>query len=55
MKRIFDLLLGIAILVLLATPMLLISIAVRLSSKGPALYWSDRVGKNNKRVNFDYR
>jgi len=25
----------------------LISIAVRLSSKGPALYWSDRVGKNN--------
>jgi O-antigen biosynthesis protein WbqP len=28
--------------------MLLISISVRLSSKGPALYWSDRVGKNNK-------
>jgi len=27
--------------------MLLISIAVRFSSKGPALYWSDRVGKNN--------
>jgi len=48
MKRIFDLLLGIVILVLLVTPMLLISIAVRLSSKGPALYWSDRVGKNNK-------
>jgi len=48
MKRIFDLLLGVAILVLLVVPMLLISIAVRLSSKGPALYWSDRVGKNNK-------
>jgi len=48
MKRIFDLLLGVAILVLLVTPMLLISIAVRFSSKGPALYWSDRVGKNNK-------
>ena len=48
MKRIFDLLLGIAILALLVTPMLLISIAVRFSSKGPALYWSDRVGKNNK-------
>ena len=28
--------------------MLLIYIAVRFSSKGPALYWSDRVGKNNK-------
>jgi len=48
MKRIFDLLLGVAILVLLVAPMLFISIAVRFSSKGPALYWSDRVGKNNK-------
>ena len=48
MKRIFDLLLGIAVLVFLATPMLFISIVVCLSSKGPALYWSDRVGKNNK-------
>jgi O-antigen biosynthesis protein WbqP len=48
MKRVFDLLLGVAILVLLVAPTLLIVIAVRLSSKGPALYWSDRVGKNNK-------
>jgi O-antigen biosynthesis protein WbqP len=48
MKQIFDLLLGVVVLALLVTPMLLISIAVRLSSKGPALYWSDRVGKNNK-------
>ena len=48
MKRIFDLLLGIVILALLVIPMLLISISVHLSSKGPALYWSDRVGINNK-------
>ena len=48
MKRAFDLLLGASILVLLVIPVLLISIAVRFSSKGPALYWSDRVGKNNK-------
>jgi len=48
MKRIFDLLLGFAILILLVAPTLLIAIVVRLSSKGPALYWSDRVGKNNK-------
>jgi len=48
MKRIFDLLLGVAIFALLVVPMILISVAVRLSSKGPALYWSDRVGKNNK-------
>ena len=48
MKQIFDLLLGIAILALLVIPMLLIFTAVRLSSKGPSLYWSDRAGKNNK-------
>jgi O-antigen biosynthesis protein WbqP len=47
MKRIFDLLLGVAILMILVTPMLLISIAVRLSSNGSILYWSDRVGKDN--------
>ncbi len=46
MKRLFDLLLGVAILVLLVAPMLLIGI--RLTSKGSALYWSDRVGKNNE-------
>jgi O-antigen biosynthesis protein WbqP len=48
MKRIFDLLLSIAILVLLAVPMLLIAIAVRLTSKGSALYSSYRVGKSNQ-------
>jgi O-antigen biosynthesis protein WbqP len=48
MKRIFDLLLGVVILVLLVIPMLLISIAVRLSSKGSALYWSNRIGRNNE-------
>jgi O-antigen biosynthesis protein WbqP len=48
MKRIFDLLLDVAILVFLVAPMLLISVVVFLSSKGPVLYWSDRIGKNNK-------
>ena len=48
MKRIFDLLLSVSILVLLVVPMLLIAIAIRLTSKGSALYWSDRVGENNK-------
>ena len=48
MKRIFDLLLGVAIFVLLVAPMLLIVIVVRFSSKGPALYWSDRIGRNNE-------
>jgi len=48
MKLIFDLFIGIILLALLFAPVLLISIVVRLSSKGPALYWSDRIGKNNK-------
>ena len=48
MKRIFDLFFGVTLLVLLTIPMLLIAIAIRLTSKGPSLYWSDRVGKNNK-------
>ena len=48
MKRIFDLLLGVVILALIVIPMLLISISVRLSSKGSALYWSNRIGRNNE-------
>jgi O-antigen biosynthesis protein WbqP len=48
MKRIFDLLLSVVILVLLVIPMLLIFIAVRQSSKGSALYWSNRIGRNNE-------
>jgi O-antigen biosynthesis protein WbqP len=47
MKRIFDLILAILILSFSVIPLVLIAIAVRLSSKGPALYWSDRVGRNN--------
>ena len=46
MKRIFDILLSVGILIVLAIPMLLITVLVRLTSKGPALYWSDRVGMN---------
>jgi O-antigen biosynthesis protein WbqP len=48
MKRIFDLILGVVILLLFIAIMLLISISIRLSSKGSVLYWSNRVGKNNK-------
>jgi O-antigen biosynthesis protein WbqP len=47
MKRLFDLVMGVILLVLLAMPMLLVAIAIRLTSKGPILYWSDRVGKDN--------
>ncbi len=46
MKRIFDILLSVGILIVLAIPMLLIAVLVRLTSKGPAIYWSKRVGMN---------
>jgi O-antigen biosynthesis protein WbqP len=48
MKRIFDLFFGVILLLSLLIIMLFIAIVIRLTSKGPSLYWSDRVGKNNK-------
>ena len=48
MKRVFDLLLALAAAVVLAVPVLLVAVLVRLTSPGPALYWSDRVGRANK-------
>ena len=47
MKRIFDILLGLPLLLLLAAPTLIILFTVRMTSQGPSLYWSDRVGMNN--------
>jgi len=47
MKRVFDLLLAINIAVILLIPIVIVAILVRLTSKGSALYWSDRVGQNN--------
>ena len=47
MKRFFDLILGLFASVVFLLPVLLVAMAVRLTSKGPALYWSDRVGRNN--------
>jgi O-antigen biosynthesis protein WbqP len=48
MKRLFDLLLALFLTGLFALPLLLVALAVRLTSKGPALYWSDRVGRDNQ-------
>ena len=47
MKRIFDFLLAIILFGLLFIPMIFIALCVRMTSEGPALHWSDRVGKNN--------
>jgi O-antigen biosynthesis protein WbqP len=48
MKRVFDLFFGVILLLSLVIILLFIAIAIRRTSKGSVLYWSDRVGKNNK-------
>ena len=48
MKRAFDLAAAAAAAILLALPMLLIALLIRATSNGPALYWSERVGRRNK-------
>jgi len=47
MKRVFDLFLSLTAGIFLLLPILFVALAVRLTSKGSALYWSDRVGRNN--------
>ena len=47
MKRVFDFFLGFLAALIFFVPVLLLAMAVRLTSKGPALYWSYRVGRNN--------
>lgn len=47
MKRVFDLLLALLASFLLLVPIVWVALLVKLTSKGPALYWSDRVGQNN--------
>ncbi|HEY8159928.1 MAG TPA: sugar transferase [Methylobacter sp.] len=48
MKRLCDLCLALFASLFLALPFLLVAIVVRLTSTGPILYWSDRVGQYNK-------
>lgn len=48
MKRLFDLLIAIPLGLILLPLILATALAVKLTSKGPALYWSNRVGRNNE-------
>ncbi|MHA8107175.1 sugar transferase [Aquirufa sp. 5-AUSEE-100C1] len=52
MKRFFDLVVVILAALIFAIPMLVVAVAVGLTSKGPILYWSKRVGKNNRLFNM---
>ena len=48
MKRLFDIFLAAAVGLVFLLPLCILVALVRLSSKGPAIYWSDRVGKGNR-------
>ncbi|MBK8817504.1 MAG: sugar transferase [Methylococcaceae bacterium] len=48
MKRLFDICLALFVGLILIVPILLVTILIKLSSQGTVLYWSNRVGQNNK-------
>lgn len=48
MKRLLDVIFALLSLILLTIPMLAVSILIKLTSRGPVLYWSERVGRYNK-------
>ena len=48
MKRLFDSLLAMIVIILLVVPIILAAIAVCITSNGGVLYWSDRIGRNNE-------
>lgn len=48
MKRVFDVALALFAAAFLCLPLLAVWLLVRVTSPGPALYWSDRVGRHNR-------
>ncbi len=48
MKRFIDLVLAFVAILLLAIPIFIVSLLVKITSPGPIIYWSDRVGQNNQ-------
>lgn len=48
MKRLLDLILSAFVLLALALPCAVVALLVKVSSPGPVLYWSDRVGRHNR-------
>jgi O-antigen biosynthesis protein WbqP len=47
LKRFFDFVIAFILFVVLFVPMILVALLVKLTSKGSALYWSDRIGREN--------
>lgn len=47
MKKLFDLSVSLLAAIVLLIPILIVAIVVKVTSKGPVLYWSKRIGKDN--------
>lgn len=47
-KRLLDIALALALLIVLSVPMTLMALLVRVTSEGPAWYWSRRIGRGNR-------
>jgi O-antigen biosynthesis protein WbqP len=47
-KRIFDLVFSLCTLIILCLPIVVIALSICMTSKGPILYWSNRIGRKNK-------
>tara|TARA_Y100000816_G_C26095806_1_gene579902 strand:+ start:649 stop:1209 length:561 start_codon:yes stop_codon:yes gene_type:complete len=48
MKRFFDVVFALIFIVISLFPLILLSLLIKITSKGPVIYWSDRIGKNNE-------
>lgn len=48
MKRVFDILFSVLLIPVIAVPVALISLLIKATSRGPVLYWSDRIGRDNR-------
>lgn len=48
MKRLADFIFGLVAVTIFLVPMLTVTLLVRVTSRGPVLYWSDRVGRCNR-------
>ncbi len=48
MKKLFDFIVAVCAVIVLLVPIVLVAFMVKVTSYGPALYWSDRVGKGNR-------
>jgi O-antigen biosynthesis protein WbqP len=47
-KRIFDILISLLLLCILAVPLFIVAAVIKLTSRGPVIHWSKRVGTGNR-------